>query len=259
MLTDTEWATVEDIVSILAPFDKYTKKLQSETVTLSDFFGFWLSLRIKTSKRTDELSTELIKQMNFWHEKLTENPAIVAAVYLDPRYQRATGEFKQLAIDFLVRLHFKQKRIESRGMNEQGDDEPGGSNINENSDNSLDEIEEYLSAYSSTCFTNSTSNVDCIGEEEEELRIREILEDFYGQKEQLSVNILDYWNNHRNKWPELYKLASVVFAIPPTQTTVERAFSSLVLILTARRTRLHGDILQNILLVRLNSKLFKKK
>lgn len=54
--------------------------------------------------------------------------------------------------------------------------------------------------------------------------------------------------------PELYKLASVVYAIPPTQSTVERAFSSLPIVLTSHRTRLGSDVLQNIFLIRLNNK-----
>lgn len=239
-------------MSILEPYDKYTTKLQSETVTLSDFFGFWLALRIKTAKREDEFSVELMKQINSWHEKLMENPVIVAAVYLDPRFQCAIGEFKQLAIDFLIGLHFKLKDIESDGTNEQNDDELDTGNGNEKSDDSSYEIEEYLSAYSSVCSAHSNSMIFGSDEEDEERRMRAILEGFDGKKEKLSLKILDFWEAHEHEWPELYKLASVVFAIPPTQTTVERAFSSLALILTSHRTRLNDSTLQNILLVRLN-------
>lgn len=41
-------------------------------------------------------------------------------------------------------------------------------------------------------------------------------------------------------------------AIPPTQASVERTFSALALVLTSHRTNLGDEILENILLVRLN-------
>lgn len=44
-------------------------------------------------------------------------------------------------------------------------------------------------------------------------------------------------------------------AIPPTQTAVERVFSALALVLTSHRTNLGDEILENILLVRLNHNL----
>lgn len=49
-LNETEWDQVQNIITILEPFNKYSKKLQSKNVTLSDFFGYWIMLRIKLSK-----------------------------------------------------------------------------------------------------------------------------------------------------------------------------------------------------------------
>jgi hAT family C-terminal dimerisation region len=42
--------------------------------------------------------------------------------------------------------------------------------------------------------------------------------------------------------PQLFGLSQVVLAVPPTQVSVERAFSALGLILTARRNRLGDNI-----------------
>lgn len=57
--------------------------------------------------------------------------------------------------------------------------------------------------------------------------------------------------------PELYRLASVIHSVPPTQTTVERTFSALALILTPLRTNLFDTALENILSLRLNRELFE--
>ncbi|XP_065323660.1 uncharacterized protein LOC135930799 [Gordionus sp. m RMFG-2023] len=72
------------------------------------------------------------------------------------------------------------------------------------------------------------------------------------------TNLLNYWENVKNSMPELYKLAITVLAVPATQVSVERAFSSLKFILSAQRTKLNPEILENILVIRSNS-LFKPK
>uniref|UniRef100_A0A6P4ECU6 Uncharacterized protein LOC108040188 n=1 Tax=Drosophila rhopaloa TaxID=1041015 RepID=A0A6P4ECU6_DRORH len=56
-----------------------------------------------------------------------------------------------------------------------------------------------------------------------------------------SVNVLNFWRERKSTDPELYGLSKVCFAIPPTQVTIERAFSSLKLILVDKRNRLSHD------------------
>lgn len=70
-----------------------------------------------------------------------------------------------------------------------------------------------------------------------------------------SINVLDFWKAKKYVYPELYKIAVVVLAIPCTQVSVERAFSALVLVLTKSRTRLSPENLTDILMVRLNADL----
>lgn len=86
-------------------------------------------------------------------------------------------------------------------------------------------------------------------------KITRILNEFDGEKLAFTASMLDYWESKRDSHPELYKLASVMMAIPPTQTAVERVFSALALVLTSHRTNLGDEILENILLVRLNHNL----
>lgn len=70
-----------------------------------------------------------------------------------------------------------------------------------------------------------------------------------------STNVLEFWKLKKYYFPELYKLASTVLAIPCTQVSVERAFSALGLVLTKTRTKLSPEHLTNILIIRLNSDL----
>uniref|UniRef100_A0A6P4E107 Uncharacterized protein LOC108039150 n=1 Tax=Drosophila rhopaloa TaxID=1041015 RepID=A0A6P4E107_DRORH len=50
-----------------------------------------------------------------------------------------------------------------------------------------------------------------------------------------SENVLNFWKVRKLSDPELYALSKVCFAIPPTQVTIERAFSSLKLVLSDNR------------------------
>lgn len=66
------------------------------------------------------------------------------------------------------------------------------------------------------------------------------------------LNIAQIRRKNMETKPELYKLATVIHSVPPTQTSVERAFSAMALILNPLKTRLSDKNLENMLLIRLN-------
>ena len=65
-------------------------------------------------------------------------------------------------------------------------------------------------------------------------------------------NILEFWNKEKNNSPELYSLAQIALAVPPTQVSVERLFSSLKYVLSPLRYNLSDDIVNDILILRTN-------
>jgi hAT family C-terminal dimerisation region len=72
----------------------------------------------------------------------------------------------------------------------------------------------------------------------------------------LSGNVLLHWEIRRYDDPILYQLSQVILAVPPTQVSVERAFSALGLILTSRRNRLADNTINNLLVCKLNPDVF---
>lgn len=82
--------------------------------------------------------------------------------------------------------------------------------------------------------------------------IKTIIKKFIGTREPLTTPVFDYWRKNMETKPELYKLATVIHSVPPTQTSVERAFSAMALILNPLKTRLSDKNLENMLLIRLN-------
>lgn len=76
------------------------------------------------------------------------------------------------------------------------------------------------------------------------------------QHDLVEGTILDFWNEKRNEYPELYELAEIVLAISPTQAMVERSFSTLNYVFNDLRNQLSSELLEDILCTALNEDLF---
>lgn len=240
ILTETEWNELDNCISTLKPFKIYSTKLQKESSTLSDFFGYWICMKISLANKSEIFSINLLEQMNSRHDVLINNPALIAGVYLDPRYQRALTGQTELAIETLLSIHRKMKNLVSV-------QEVEGAN-NESAE-SLNELEANFLLYMDNC-----SGIACQRDTQNiEMQIRN-----FDVKEPIKSSVLEFWQKRKEQSPELYELASVVMAIPPTQSTVERSFSALGLILTSRRTNIGNEILEDILLVRFNSHMLQE-
>lgn len=245
LLTLEEWTDVEKLLSILKPFNKYTLKLQSELCTLSDFFGYWISIKLAMNKfERIELVDLIIEEMKKREKTLLDNPLVVAAVYLDPRFQRILNENQKTnAVFFLKGLFNKLKRNKEKNYGE------APVQLEQSKEqNSWEDLALYLENLEDCSITETV--------QENETNIDQILKNFDGTKAAVNISILDYWKNNKELHPELNELASIVYTVPPTQSSVERSFSTLAIVLTSRRNRLSDGNLQNILMCKLNSNKF---
>ncbi|XP_058833231.1 probable ubiquitin carboxyl-terminal hydrolase FAF isoform X2 [Topomyia yanbarensis] len=73
-----------------------------------------------------------------------------------------------------------------------------------------------------------------------------------------NYDVFKHWSSRKHTHRELHAVAMVVFALPATEVSVERAFSALALVLSDLRTGLSEDTLEHILLLKLNKDVFKK-
>lgn len=242
LLNDTQWVALDKILETLEPFFKYTMKLQSEHCTLSDFFGFWKSIEIKLGKMTHVLGQVLYNEMARKNTIMMENPTLLGAVYLDPRFQRALSiPQQQTAISFLATVHRKFEAIQDTST------VPDDTNNNEvGGDSSTDELLSFLDSCDQGVSAIPTNHPT----------IETLLKNFKNMKYPINRPAFEFWSKEKGNHPELYKIASAVFAIPPTQCSVERAFSAFANVLTSHRTKLSDSTLQNILLVKINKPIF---
>lgn len=92
-LLKSKWNILKEFVQVLqVPYDA-TISLQSNNCTLSDFYGIWLTMEIILKKMIEKKSfnTNIVKFMIDAllkrKSRLIDHPAMLAAIYIDPRFR----------------------------------------------------------------------------------------------------------------------------------------------------------------------------
>ncbi|XP_065314825.1 zinc finger BED domain-containing protein 4-like [Gordionus sp. m RMFG-2023] len=250
-LSENEWKIISDILKALYPSYILTKYIQSEQMTMGDFYAAWIKCIMQTSKIDTSFAKLLVCTIKAREINL-KNEVFCSAIYLDPRYNVFLSfEEKDIAKKHLYKTWNLIQNLNNQNI-ENLDTIPTCSHSKDNLD---DDFEDLLMSHESLN-KNSSQGIEnynkCV-------EIEYIIRSFDNiERLEKDANLLNYWGNVKNSMPELYKLAMVVLAVPATQVSVERAFSSLKFILSAQRTKLNPEILENILVIRSNS-LFKNK
>lgn len=113
-LPENKWIDVNLIVDTLQPLTEATLKLQSEQLTLSDFFGIWLESKIKIQNLKNFFADILYEQLCKRETVLLQNECVLGAVYLDPRFQILLSSSQKIeAVQHLKRIW---NRLENFGM-----------------------------------------------------------------------------------------------------------------------------------------------
>ncbi|XP_032791086.2 uncharacterized protein LOC116928109 [Daphnia magna] len=201
---------------------------------------------------------------------LLKSEVVLAALYLDPRY----NYYFIFAVLFLTTPHppilFKynvileedqlkaaQKQLMKlwRLIESNKNDPPANTpsllqpvQPNENKVGlTNDELQEIL-------FIKEAERREKNNENANEAVIEKMIHDFMKPKLIVrSTDVLKYWEDNRLLQHQLYVLAKVVLAVPCTQMSVERLFSGLKFILSVYRSNLTESILEDILVVRANA------
>lgn len=241
-LTANEWKVIEKITELFDSAYILTKQLQKTTCTLSDFYGSWLRMEIAVRKCLNindqhindgtlfDLPQKMIEAMDHYRDRLMNNPMLLAAVFLDPRFSsNLKVPFKTLAIAKLVKIYgdVRQRKNVIAGVHEEEDD--------------LD------------CYLAGIDNNDFI----DSRKIHDLLEQFNQQpRENSKIDVLKYWETNKAAKPELYLLSKVVFCVAPTQAPTERSNSGLTFVFSRYRSKIGQQLLEDILVVRPNADLF---
>lgn len=243
------WNQLEETVKVLKVLYEITIKLQRATCTLSDFYGFWLWAQLKLTKlevnsNITNLPKKLLASPEERKKDLLQNRAMLCAVYLDPRYKSDLTD-NQVA---LVKITLGDLWDELQNINNRNErsilveNDQTEANADE-----IDLVEQYFAGMEQGDQLNAQirefSRLDFL-----------LLFDDYERVKRLhhSTSVLQYWEEQKITMPQIYDVAGIFLAIPPTQATVERSFSALAFIFTPRRMKLNSVLLEKILTIKLN-------
>ena len=93
-VTEEQWLDILHLAEALTPSKITTKMLQSEQLTLGDFYSQWVNCKLKTNKIVTPFAVALFEAMAEREKKLLSNDAFVSAILLDPRYSFSPSSFK---------------------------------------------------------------------------------------------------------------------------------------------------------------------
>lgn len=267
-IIQTKWPIIEEAVKILKMFFFTTKELQRIDFTLSDFYGYLLALKenlknyLNQASQISDLAICLRTELNTRLPMLNKNPLMLCAIFLDRRYssELSTDE-KSFAIRTLLKM-WEEVRLEHNN-----------NDIIENDDNivlyiygnesfqfgdNASVLEAYFNSKGVELMTsaNNCNNGD-INHSLSNAAMYNILRNFDEKvgRQQTNKKVLEFWQEQKFVFPEIYLLSTIINAVPPTQVTTERCFSALNFIFDEKRTELSLVLLEQILLIRLNKDL----
>lgn len=263
-----KWSTLTEMEMVLQIPYKATIALQEKELSLSDVYGIWLNMQVHLRllmKKCKTSFAKCLKECIVMRKKtIFENPVTSAAVYLDPRYRTEIlrkEEQRNQAIEFLTNLHNRIQNIKTIAAPVENEQVNNVSALLEECNVSIDfndpkQLQKYLNRSSASSL--SDNSFDLPEQRDIGFDIRLMIELFQPEKVDLRKDktIVQIWEDLKTENPHLYELATVIYAVPPTEVEMERNFSSLEFILTPRRGNLYAENLEDILLLHLNSDLF---
>ncbi|GBP01583.1 hypothetical protein EVAR_68583_1 [Eumeta japonica] len=250
--TNLNWDFIIDFVAAFQPLAKCTVQLQTEQYILGDFYRDWLNCEIELEDigEQNKFAGDLLSAMKTRKVRLLENDAVIAALYLDPRFNYQNSTFlsevdKSKAMAHLIKTYELIKKLKG-------------------TDEYIQNEHRSISANSPSLETPSTSSFYSKLEErislldnsspQQTISIKQKLTDLGNKKRvPFETDVLKYWKNI-NFDEDISSIVKVVLAVPATQVSVERAFSALSLILTKWRSKLSSSTINNLLLTKLNYK-----
>lgn len=190
----------------------------------------------KSSVLRTALVNTLLESLQDRKIALLKHPAMVCAIYLDPRVYKelSEGEIK------IAKIHLAD--LSERIFN-----------LKTNTSDSLvsnDSIEEYFSKPNIHQSNTDTSDTRA--------DFMQSMDNFrYSLSHESTKNhdktIFEFWESKKELFPALYQVASAINGIPPSQVTVERSFSALSFLYSNKRSRLKQETLEHCLMIKLNA------
>lgn len=214
-----------------------------------------LRMYLNNAPQISDLAACLQIELNTRLPLLKKNPMMLCAVFLDRRYSsELTVDERAFTIRTILKL-WDEVKLENNNNNNT-ENEPNVNDSFEFADNAS-VLESYFSSKGVDLMAPEDSHDGKPNYNLSNAAMYNILHSFDETvgRQPVNKNVLEFWKEQRFAYPEIYLLSTIINAIPPTQSTTERCFSSLNFIFDNKRTKLSMILLEQILLIRLNKEL----
>lgn len=257
----TKWLVIQEITKVLKVMYQATIVLQKADFTLSDVYATIVLVEMKLEKYSKKLhvtslAKHLLNSLVDRKKQIIENPAMMCAILLDPRFNcDLTPQQIESSTNLLtnlwekIKMYAGKREMDVTSNNKENDDNDSSDDddIDIRKTTVLNEYKKKKTAKAKSVFQSSAKDVE------------DSLQNFISSEHKMpSFTIIDFWKNMKTKFPELYQIASIIYAIAPTQVAVERSFSTLSYVFNKLRSQLSEDMLEAILTICLNQDLFEK-
>lgn len=234
---ESDWEQLKVIIDSLMPAKIATKNLQSEKITLSEFYVEWLKCKGLTAQVDSPLARKLVEMMEQREIELLDNDILLASVLLDPSHRSLlSDDEKTRAMETLKITWRKLQSLKSQEIPQRAEATPPPT----------------LSPGDKIIWDMMQKKKLSQGQGVEQDFMSQLLNYLQANEVSFDTDLMEFWRESKQLWPALYELATIIHSVPATQVSVERLFSAMKFILNDLRTSLTGDILDDILLIRAN-------
>lgn len=238
-----DWDLIEEMAESLDIVAITVTVLQRENIILSDVYGAWLSLIQKLKKLNSNYSNILLNAIEIRFKNITgpQCAPMLACIWLDARFQLSLDTRQtEIAKEHLISLY---ERVKETHEDKSKSSAPEHTILSEETD----PLELFMQSF----------EVKSVVHKPPKVAFADLLESFDSMKRMpVASDPLKYWKAKENDYPEMYMLVKIVFAVPGSQSAIERNFSALNKTLTKFRASLSDETVERILFLRCNRSLF---
>ncbi|XP_060768344.1 zinc finger BED domain-containing protein 4-like [Neoarius graeffei] len=255
IFTTHQWELIENVLSILQPFEELTKTISSSSATASSVIPEITALKrllgraADTDRGVGTAKATLLEAVQRRFADIEKNPLYLVATAMDPRYKtcyfsaETKNEVKRVLLNMLDRVDTSA----IRPTPDQPPEEPAIAPPTKRA--SL-----LLSVHDEILMENASNEEEHLLGRPASVQLQRYLSELpIKRSEDETVNdVLKYWRENKTHYPALAPLAQAYLSAPCTSIDSERLFSLASNVLDEKRNRLSGEKAEMLLFVKKN-------
>lgn len=252
------WTKIADLQKALKLPAELTKTLQREDLLISDFIYFWFSMMLQLDALAGNSFAQSLKGCIKKREKqIFQNEAILAGWYLDKNLllMPDLDDDMKLKAKKVIRMVYNKRNKLSGAVEQEITEDADIQLVDEPViDPNVNPLDHFLATLGKASTNVSAQHSQTKDSLEKELVMYEKME-----TPQVRENTLKWWRDNFETFPILSPIALDILSAPVTEVTAERLFSHLNIVLDDHRSRLKGNLINDILFLRMNDTFDNKK